>query len=133
MLQSDRIIETMECQFPKKKLKLLTDSDDIFFINSSRGVPKISIIKFSWWISAFAKAPLYILSNALISSIDILFIRYFYYFQKQDIPNVSPISFFACRVHRHTRNVYTHSHTFYSYSIYKQLLNYNVAKCKQTF
>lgn len=33
----------------------LTDSDDIFCTNSSRGVPKTSIIRFNWWISTFAK------------------------------------------------------------------------------
>lgn len=32
---------------------LLTDSDDIFCINSTLGVPSTSIIKFSCWISDF--------------------------------------------------------------------------------
>jgi len=30
---------------------LLTDSLEIFCMNSSWGVPKISMIRFSWWIS----------------------------------------------------------------------------------
>jgi hypothetical protein len=33
---------------------LLTDSLDIFCMNSSRGVPKISMIRFSWWISTIS-------------------------------------------------------------------------------
>jgi len=33
---------------------LLTDSLEIFCMNSSWGVPKISMIRFSWWISTIS-------------------------------------------------------------------------------